>query len=60
MPFFDYLPYLKIEKIASYYNSTILKRGEVVINAEDHVQQLYILKEGQLKVEKQVELTTLK
>ena len=57
---FDTISHTKTGKIAMYYNSLILKQGDVVINTEDQVQQMYILKEGQLKVEKQVELTTLK
>ena len=57
---FDTISHTKTNKIALYYNTLILKRGDVVINTEDKVQQMYVLKEGQLKVEKQVELTTLK
>jgi hypothetical protein len=48
--------YIKARKLAACYNSTIFKKGQVIIKIGDLVSQLYIVKEGKLKVEKKIEL----
>ncbi|CAI2385785.1 unnamed protein product [Moneuplotes crassus] len=48
--------YAKARLLAQSYNSTIFKKGQVVIDANTPVNQLYIVKDGILKVEKKLEL----
>ena len=48
----------KVSRIAKYYNSVIFKQGFTINNVGENIQQLYIIKEGVLKVERHVELKT--
>jgi CRP-like cAMP-binding protein len=46
----------KKEKLAIYFNSLTYKKSQIIVNVGQSVQQLYILKSGELKIEKRVEL----
>lgn len=56
LDFLKDINYQKTRLLAQSYNSSIFKKGQVVIDAGTAVNQLYIVKDGRLKVEKKIEL----
>lgn len=42
----------KIDQLVQYYNSIMYKKGQWIVNFDENPKQLFILKEGRLKVEK--------
>ncbi|CAI2385362.1 unnamed protein product [Moneuplotes crassus] len=57
LSYFNKLTHDEKTNLAMRFNSHIYhKKGSIIMNAGDKVQQLYILKEGLLKVEKQLKI----
>jgi len=56
LKYFRSLTHNMRENLAVFYNSNIYKKNTIILNAGDRVQQFYILKQGVLKVEKQLKL----
>lgn len=52
LDFLKEINYIKTRRLAESYNSSVFKKGQVIIETGATVSQLYILKTGRLKVEK--------
>jgi cGMP-dependent protein kinase 1 len=52
LDFLKEINYIKTRRLAESYNSSVFKRGQIIIDTGAMVSQLYILKTGKLKVEK--------
>jgi len=51
---FDFATHDQIVKLVHCYNTQVYKKGEIFLNSNKSPQQIFILKQGQLKVEKLV------
>ncbi|CAI2359226.1 unnamed protein product [Moneuplotes crassus] len=54
--YFRYLSYEKIEKLAKSFNTIHLKTGEAVVREGKEISQMFILKEGNLDVQKVIKI----
>ena len=56
LTFFKYISYLKIEQLAKSFNSKHLNKSEVLVKEGSKVDQMFILRDGQLDVQKVIKI----